>query len=109
MNDTLDPIEVETNVADSARLLDTERPGWHDQINLDTLDMRYEKQCIAGQLNLKALNPDEDDVVFPESISFSYKRGFCLPPEAEIEGFSNLESWEHLTKLWKEEIFQRQI
>src|SRR5688572_23538181 len=37
-------------------LLNIQRPGWHNQINLDTLDMSWGRMCIIGQLHPEVLD-----------------------------------------------------
>lgn len=105
---TFDPIEVEANVAESARLLDVEHPGWHEKIYVGLLDMDYEKLCIAGQLKLVGENPDRG--VYGcciNKIAYSFTRGFYIPNDYTIENYSEKESHDFLGRLWKEEIAKR--
>lgn len=41
-----------------ARLLDEKLPGWADQIDLDTLNMREGCNCIIGQIGGRRFNLD---------------------------------------------------
>ena len=44
------PLNVTPNVARGVEYLDREVPGWHDRINLRTLNMSNGERCIVGQL-----------------------------------------------------------
>lgn len=45
-----DEARVRTQVAAGVLLLDAEKPGWADLIDLDRLDMRLSDRCVLGQL-----------------------------------------------------------
>lgn len=41
----------EDRIARGAALLDEQRPGWRDEIDVETLDLASECDCILGQLH----------------------------------------------------------
>lgn len=41
---------VRSRIERGARLLDERRPGWHQEINLDTLNLNSYHNCVLGQL-----------------------------------------------------------
>lgn len=43
---------LQARVQNSAKLLDSEVPGWHTQINLNKLNMNDWSNCVCGQLKL---------------------------------------------------------
>lgn len=105
-----DSVEVEANVESSAQLLDTEHPGWHEKISIDMLNMCYDSDCIAGQLELVGGNPDFGKYgISVNDIAYSYTRGFYIPIDYTIESYSTKESYEFLCRLWKEEIAKRLV
>ncbi len=42
--------KLPSSVANAAKLLDVELPGWANKIDVDSLDMREPNKCILGQL-----------------------------------------------------------
>lgn len=42
--------EIQGKVENSAEMLDSKRPGWYLEIDLDTLDIDLPTQCVIGQL-----------------------------------------------------------
>lgn len=45
-----DPRTAASRVTAGAAYLDTVRPGWHDDVNLDHLDVATATDCVLGQL-----------------------------------------------------------
>lgn len=43
-------LSVKERVANGARWLDENFPGWMDRINLETLDLNDSERCICGQV-----------------------------------------------------------
>lgn len=81
-----------------AAFLDERRPGWRDQINLDTLDLGMCTTCVLGQL---AGGNETDWATVLDSFSIEYgedehEYGFNLYGEAE--------AWSALTEEWREYI-----
>lgn len=52
METTIDLLEGELVVADAARFMDKLHPGWHHNINIETLAMIDAQRCVAGQNGL---------------------------------------------------------
>ena len=101
--------QIEKNVKQSALLLDEERPGWHDDIRLDSLIMHSTAHCICGQLDLIGDNPDPPEMEPVEGIEYSYTRGFFIPFRMKIRGMDSEETWQLLTDIWKNEVIERQL
>jgi len=70
-------------VARGAALLDERLPGWADQIDIDSLKMSDDCNCVLGQLGKKQVNLDAHD-------------------ETERD-----QQWEALRDAWKGEIVAR--
>lgn len=47
---TMSEYSIESRVKAGAELLDRIRPGWHDLIDLDILEMSDCTKCVAGQI-----------------------------------------------------------
>lgn len=81
-----------------AAYLDKVRPGWRDQINLDTLDLGMCTTCVLGQL---AGGKESDWATVLDSFSITFGEdehdlGFNLWGEGE--------AWGTLTEEWREYI-----
>lgn len=53
-------------VAEGAAALDESIPGWHNLIDLDSLEMQDSCNCVVGQIAGRKLNLDENDWLFFE-------------------------------------------
>lgn len=95
-----------------AAFLDEEHPDWEQMINLDTLHLNDECQCVLGQIGMAiwphgAMTFSEmrssmtDHADFLAQREWSDDHGFTAPPIAEYD------KWALLTKAWRAEIKQR--
>jgi len=86
--------------ASGAEHLDRVRPGWHDEINTESLDISCKQHCTAGQLTgeYTAQNCDQLGVhTYEQKITL----GFF------IEYLAKEEDYDLLTEVWKWEILMR--
>jgi len=99
--------------------LDTEYPGWQDEIDLGVLDLSSTPRCILGQLNekevigkpeyvegsfdvaLDAMFPDEHSV---DAIDWSVTAGFYLTDIDDYFVHTQAEAYKILTAEWREVI-----
>ncbi|MDB5194549.1 MAG: hypothetical protein JWN50_563 [Parcubacteria group bacterium] len=89
------PRTIRRRVRRGAKRLDYVRPGWAKRIDVDRLDISYDKDCIAGQLE--------------GSFGSGYHR-LNLPGDSIQNGMQCDRSMrEHalLTRAWKEEVGER--
>lgn len=106
-------------VVRGALRLDSVRPGWEDEINLDLLDMRHAERCILGQLyHAKTLGLPLEPVEWPEILEhFGFRHyegpyfGFVIAhifDGASEEDWKQLfeggQAWDILQERWKAEI-----
>jgi hypothetical protein len=91
---------LKERAARGAELLDKMYPGWHNNIDIFTLDIAYGEQCVIGQLfgsfnkHLKRL-----DHVIPEDKE--HKFGFNMRRPCKDK------TWAKLNKAWIKEILKR--
>lgn len=88
----------QARVQKSAKLLDSERINWHQQINLNNLYMGSSSDCIVGQLGMSIILDDMDN-----------KRAFYISYDNRPKEFENLavDCMDFLTRLWKYQIKKR--
>jgi len=88
-----------------ALLLDEERPGWENEIDVDQLDMGHGGHCILGQLY-----GGYSDGLIRLGILFTEASGLGFrAPIREVESVSAREDlYQALTEDWKKEIADRQ-
>lgn len=76
---------AEDRVAAGAALLDEKLPGWHDQIDTETLEMGDECRCVLGQLGSNQVNLDR----------LGWEPSPRIHADEEEDGFSRLcDFWE---------------
>lgn len=91
-------------VAKGAELLDNERPGWADDIDLESLNMAEGNHCILGQL-------------YGDYVDGLYALGFTRGWGSRGHGFTlhvgwssasdSMEDWYTLHALWRKEVASR--
>ena len=83
---------IEERVAKGAALLDQERPGWWQEIDLDTLSLRSGCDCVLGQLY-----ESFDDGVEILDLEWPEDSGF------DLEGWptDRTQAWNDLTAAWR--------
>lgn len=81
----------------SAETLDTTHPGWHNLIEVEELNMRYDGLCIASAINADSV--DSAKQLDPDSVSM----GFYLP-EAGVFKVDRDQRWEDLTQMWRDQV-----
>ncbi len=84
-------------VANGAALLDEHLPGWHERIDLDTLDISSCDKCMLGQL-FGRYGIGKDAL----GLKTGDNHGFALP----YSMFDSL-NWGVLDKAWADEIGSR--
>lgn len=93
---------MEKKVEKGAEFLDDIRPGWEDEIDIESLDMGYCRICILGQLY----------GTFGKGVINAMPGKDGKPEEAVHYGFDILNSYEEnysdLGFYWIQEIKQRQ-
>jgi hypothetical protein len=120
-------IDLSERVAAGATLLDRERPGWWNEIDLDRLDLDDCRRCTLGQIygasdegysgfgygmGLRRLNltflDDDDDSEPPPIAPALY--GFTIDTR-EYRGAAAAEAdaWERLDDLWTHEVVARRM
>ena len=83
-----------TRIAEGVKLLNQERPGWLDKVDLGELDMGNPLCCIIGQVD-----GDYETSELVESDKTSAAWGFTLFD-------ASLPNWDKLTVEWKEKIIE---
>jgi len=100
-----DSVEVtdEKHVADGARYLDLNAPGWFRSIDLNRLNMSNPCCCVVGQLfGSFAVGLEQLDVDSTEDEDVAL--GFDRPDPLYLDYSNNLAA---LTPIWKREIEAR--
>lgn len=93
------------NVKRGAELLDKEYPGWALKIELPTLSLQDNRECILGQLlGNFADGLDELEV---DSLHDAAYFGFYLYSSDEED--LNDPGWDTLTNLWRAEVVDRRV
>lgn len=110
-------IDYAARVAKGAALLDEQRPGWVDEIDLDTLDIRSTSDCVTAQLSGVAdyLTGMRDLGLTPGNEGTYVALGFNTEsyhpaeelPEEPPEGYDQEEAYDILNGLWRELITTR--
>ncbi len=104
-----------------ATLLDLLKPGWAEEINVETLKLDSCESCILGQLfggyargaekvfAMRVTNPTPDGQSFyihrnPQVTTACEEAGFVVPDSI---GVQLTKSYKNLTAAWKREISKR--
>jgi hypothetical protein len=99
-----------------AKLLDKERPGWHNKIDVGRLDVQHACQCVYGQLRAEEVFQDKLDTLGSPIMGQDYYFGYELHRDAQdwayrkslAGGFSSYKlAWDWLQEEWLREIYTR--
>lgn len=102
-------MRLKDNVARGAAKLDEIRPGWHQTINLSTLNMAYASYCIVGQLGavqFGTLWPIAVERLFGPGFGCGTVFGVYLDPSVSC---NYLRQYTQLKQLWEAEILTRRL
>ena len=94
---------IRGRVARGAELLDSIRPGWRKEVDLDRLDLSSCHECVLGQLfggytyGEDELQRAVPDFYYDHSVSIGAFYGFSKTIREDFR-------WEDLNKAWREEI-----
>jgi hypothetical protein len=97
-----------------AGLLDVERPGWWNHVDLETLDQAYPHRCVLAQMMHSGNWLAGLDALFPRlqmagQLLAAQRAGFWVNDHAPgaAESDSCLARYEELTKWWRAAIVAR--
>lgn len=93
-------IDYKAAVVKGAKFLDSVRPGWHDEVNIDNLKQIMPMNCVLGQVY-----GHYDDGLNELGISDSAGAhfGFTLAKDDHY----NTSLWSDITVWWKDEVMGR--
>ena len=93
-----------------AHFVEQYRPGWANQINLETFDIRHPDQCILGQLDGDySLGLNRLVKAVPQAMHFAGSQmGFDTRPLTRFEYFIRYDDRRALEKAWVREVTRRQ-
>lgn len=93
-------------VADGAAFLDIERPGWENEIHIDSLNLASPFRCVLGQLYADPhyFFGGYDKFVTIKNVGHSWlaAHGFLLRDTG-----NRWDTWEAVTEAWTNEILKR--
>lgn len=95
-----------TQVVDTgARVLDKLNPGWFNEVDVDTLDLSSDTNCIGGQLYGTFKNLF--DVLPGDAVRDVPAHGFVI---GAVPKLYRQDAYQRLTEAWKGEIaFRREV
>lgn len=107
--DTLEiPQDTIDRVDRGARYLDQDQPGWHDRIDLDTLDMNNVERCVLGQLGtFYSGNLIQWRISNEATIEWLDERGFWILDYKVDDDGKGVKTYRQLTVEWTRLIEQR--
>lgn len=116
-------LTIEQRVANGARWLDENFPGWEKRINIKTLDLSYGEDCICGQVFKRKAREYASGFDYAYSTLFEEANSWIteLVPEeqysratqvAYVLGFttgypSSSVQWKNLQKAWVDLLTKR--
>lgn len=103
-------VQINQDVARTAKLLDECAPGWHNHINLATLNMHSMSKCVFGQLgkNYPAMHEVDEkhfwgDYPFGAAVKYvKMQTGFDVTIHNSLLHWGGLQSWTAAIKVRRE-------
>lgn len=98
---------IAERVARGAALLDEREPGWHQRIDLETLDMELPCNCVLGQLHHDQDDPLAGDGYWPALEELGIPAWPVSKPAAYAFAADKIGGYPALTAAWRELIESR--
>lgn len=95
-------ISLQERVKNGINYLDSNHPGWHEKIDLDTLNIEFPSKCIMGQLDLEDEIRSENKFTAYPYLEDTIYLGMDLFIEEDLR-----ENWNILQECWENEIKNR--
>lgn len=109
-----DDINLVSRVKAGAAWLDDNYPGWHNKVNMFSLDMRTGEDCILGQVGKAMARAELNELgvigmsTYGQFLDLHWKmydwpvqHGFCFPDEFDGDPAERIEDWvRQVTLLW---------
>lgn len=99
--------QLQERVSVGALLLDHKNPGWASRIDVETLDIENDRNCVVAQLyrgdynaGLQALGAYDNPWEYPRAVRFGFH---CNEPDTQTRHAA----YTALTRLWLGEIQMR--